>query len=60
MTHKHIFEHAKIVACRRNRFGSRRQNIRVDAKKKNLMVKKSDKIVKDQRSYESRKQVAHK
>lgn len=29
-------------------------------KKKNLMVKKSDKIVKDQRSYESRKQVAHK
>lgn len=28
--------------------------------KKNLMVKKSDKIVKDQRSYESRKQVAHK
>lgn len=34
MTHKHIFEHAKIVACRRNRFGSRRQNIRVDAKKK--------------------------
>ena len=33
MTHKHIFEHAKIVACRRNRFGSRRQNIRADAKK---------------------------
>ena len=59
MTHKHIFEYGKIVACTRNRFGSRRQNIGVDAKKK-LMVERSDQIVKDQRSYESRERVAHK
>lgn len=46
MTHKHIFEHAKIVACRRNRFGSRRQNIRVDAKKKNSWLKDQIKSLK--------------